>query len=43
MTENEAIEELKYDCNEIGKAIPCSIPSCFSIIVCMMEQRIKQE
>lgn len=20
---NEAIEELKYDCNEIGKAIPC--------------------
>lgn len=23
MTENEAIEELKYDCNEIGKAIPC--------------------
>lgn len=23
MTENEVIEELKYDCNEIGKAIPC--------------------
>lgn len=23
MTENEAIEELKYDCNEIGKAVPC--------------------
>ena len=23
MTENEAIEELKYDCNEIGEAIPC--------------------
>lgn len=23
MTVNEAIEELKYDCNEIGKAIPC--------------------
>lgn len=23
MAENEAIEELKYDCNEIGKAIPC--------------------
>ncbi len=23
MPENEAIEELKYDCNEIGKAIPC--------------------
>jgi hypothetical protein len=23
MTENEAIEELKYDCNELGKAIPC--------------------
>ena len=23
MTENEAIEELKYDCNEIAKAIPC--------------------
>lgn len=23
MTENKAIEELKYDCNELGKAIPC--------------------
>ena len=23
MTENEAIEELKFDCNELGKAIPC--------------------
>lgn len=23
MTENEAVEELKYDCNELGKAIPC--------------------
>ena len=23
MTENEAIEELKYDYNELGKAIPC--------------------
>lgn len=23
MTEQEAIEELKYDCNELGKAIPC--------------------
>ena len=23
MTENEAIEELKSDCNELGKAIPC--------------------
>lgn len=23
MTENEAIEELKYDCNELGKVIPC--------------------
>lgn len=23
MTESEAIEELKYDCNELGKAIPC--------------------
>ena len=23
MTEREAIEELKYDCNELGKAIPC--------------------
>lgn len=23
MTENEVIEELKYDCNELGKAIPC--------------------
>lgn len=23
MTENEAIKELKFDCNELGKAIPC--------------------
>lgn len=23
MTENETIEELKFDCNELGKAIPC--------------------
>ena len=23
MTEIEAIEELKYDCNKLGKAIPC--------------------
>lgn len=23
MTESEAIEELKYDCNELGKAVPC--------------------
>lgn len=23
MAESEAIEELKYDCNELGKAIPC--------------------
>ena len=23
MTENEAIEELKSNCNELGKAIPC--------------------
>lgn len=23
MTVDEAIEELKYDCNELGKAIPC--------------------
>lgn len=23
MTESEVIEELKYDCNELGKAIPC--------------------
>ena len=23
VTESEAIEELKYDCNELGKAIPC--------------------
>lgn len=23
MAEIEAIEELKYDCNELGKAIPC--------------------
>lgn len=23
MTEQEAIKELKYDCEQLGKAIPC--------------------
>ncbi|RHQ81393.1 hypothetical protein [Clostridium sp. AF22-10] len=30
MTESEAIEELKYDCNELGKAIPCDTSWAFS-------------
>lgn len=44
MTENEAIEELKYDCNEIGKAIPCdtswgeSFENAYAITINALEE-----
>lgn len=46
MTENEAIEELKYDCNELGKAIPCdtgwgvAINSAYDMAVKALEKQI---
>ena len=39
MTEIEAIEELKYDCNELGKAIPydtswgCSFENAYGMAI----------
>lgn len=44
MTENEAIEELKYDCNELGKAIPCdtswgvAIESAYDMAIKALEE-----
>lgn len=44
MTENEAIEELKYDCNELGKAIPCdtswgkSFENAYAIAINALEE-----
>lgn len=44
MTENEAIEELKFDCNELGKAIPCdtswgkSFENAYAIAINALEE-----
>jgi len=44
MTEQEAIEELKYDCNELGKAIPCdtswgvSIDEAYNMAISSLEE-----
>ena len=44
MTENEVIEELKYDCNELGKAIPCdtswgkSFENAYAIAIKALEE-----
>lgn len=44
MTVNEAIEELKYDCNELGKAIPCdtswaeSFENAYAMAINAMEE-----
>ena len=45
MTEIEAIEELKYDCNELGKAIPCdtSWGSSFENAYGMAIQALKKQ
>lgn len=46
MTEIEAIEELKYDCNELGKAIPCdtswgcSFENAYEMAVQALEKQI---
>jgi hypothetical protein len=49
MTEIEAIEELKYDCNELGKAIPCdtswgcSFENAYGIAIQALEKQIPKK
>lgn len=49
MTESEAIEEIKYDCNELGKAIPCdtswgcSFENAYGIAIKALEKRIPKK
>ena len=49
MTENEAIEELKYDCNELGKAIPCdtswgcSFENAYGMAIKALEKQIPKK
>lgn len=49
MTENEAIEELKYDCNELGKAIPCdtswgcSFENAYGMAIEALEKQIPKK
>lgn len=49
MTENEAIEELKYDCNELGKAIPCdtswgcSFENAYGIAIQALEKQVSKK
>ena len=49
MTESEDIEELKYDCNELGKAIPCdtswgcSFENAYGIAIKALEKQIPKK
>ena len=49
MTESEAIEELKYDCNELGKAIPCdtswgcSFENAYGMAIQALEKQIPKK
>lgn len=49
MKENEAIEELKYDCNELGKAIPCdtswgcSFENAYGMAIKALEKQIPKK
>lgn len=49
MTESEAIEELKYDCNELGKAIPCdtswgcSFENAYEMAIKALEKQIPKK
>ncbi len=49
MTNLEAIEELKHDCNELGKAIPCdtgwgvAIDSAYDMAVMALEKQIPKK
>ena len=49
MTESEAIEELKYDCHELGKAIPCdtlwgySFENAYGMAIQALEKQIPKK
>lgn len=49
MTEHEAIKELKYDCEQLGKAIPCntswgqSINTAYGMAVAALEKQIPKK
>lgn len=46
MTEQEAIQELKYDCEQLGKAIPCdtswgqAIETAYGMAISALEKQI---
>lgn len=46
MTEQEAIEELKYDCEQLGKSVPCdtnwgqAINTAYGMAIFTLEKRI---
>lgn len=46
MTEQEAIEELKYDCEQLGKSVPCdtswgqAINTDYGMAIAALENRI---
>lgn len=49
MTEQEAIEELKYDCGQLGKAIPCdtswgqAINTAYEMAIAALEKQIQHK
>lgn len=49
MTEQEAIEELKYDCEQLGKSVPCdtswgqSINTAYGMAVAALEKQIPKK
>lgn len=49
MKESEAIKELKYDCNELGKAIPCdtswgcSFENAYGMAIKALEKQIPKK
>ena len=49
MTESEAIEEIKYDCYELGKAIPCdtswgcSFENAYGMAIQALEKQIPKK
>lgn len=49
MTEHEAIEELKYDCEQLGKEVPCdtswgrAIDTAYGMAISALEKRIPKK
>lgn len=49
MNEQEAIEELKYDCGQLGKAIPCdtswgqAINTAYEMAIAALEKQIPKK